>query len=464
MSIKVLLAEPDAAFARSIRTALDGEGYRVTVASTAEEALDAVSRGTHGILVADVKLLDAGEVPLLMFMVSRNPSSHVIVTFGADEAALALRAARQGAHLSLLKPYKPGDILTILGKLKGVVQREENLPSSEDDAPYMFHGVVGRSAEMKRVLRLAAKVAPTDSTVLITGETGTGKELVAKVIRMLSRRAEGPFVTLNCGAIPDNLVESELFGHKKGSFTDAVSDKKGLLEVAGGGTILLDEVGELPLATQVKILRAIEEMEIRRVGDTAPIRVDVRVLASTNRNLAAEVRGGRFREDLFFRLNVVEVHIPPLRDRREDISVLLRYFLNEANRRFGKSVLNATPEALGVLGNYDYPGNIRELRNIAEHAVVMADHESIHVEDLPAHVVAAASKNRLLETTAIPHGPGLLAAPAETVGFHTIADAERDLIQQTLGFVKGNQTEAAKHLGISRSTLWRKMKEYKLND
>jgi len=458
MEFRVLLAEPDAALAEPVRESLEGEGYLVSPVKTAGELLDAVSRHSFEFLVADARLLEAGEVPLLYFLASHNPNTQVVVTFTASEAGQALRAAQQGAHLSLLKPYRPQDLLTVLGKLRGVVEQEESLPSAEEETPFLFHGMVGRSAAMRRVLRVAAKVAPTDSTAMITGETGTGKELVAKVIRRLSRRAEGPFVTINCGAIPENLVESELFGHKMGAFTDARADKKGLLEVASGGTILLDEVGELPLPAQAKLLRSIEDMEIRRVGDTRTIRVDVRVLASTNRDLSVEVAAGRFREDLWFRLNVVEIHLPPLRERREDIPVLVRFFLNEANRRFGRSVVGVSPEALSFFGNYAFPGNIRELRNIVEHAVVMADRDTIRLEDLPAHAVAASSSHRLLARSA---GGGPVIPPLSW-SFRKISEAERDLIRETLDRVKNNQTEAAKHLGISRSTLWRKMKEYKL--
>ena len=461
MEFRVLLAEPDAALAQPVREALEGENYRVSTANTAGEVLDAVSRASFEFLVADVRLLETGEVPLLYFLASRNPNTQVVVTFGASEASRALHAAQQGAHLSLLKPYRPRDLLTVLGKLRGVVEREELLPGEEEATPFLFHGMVGRSAAMRRVLRIAAKVASTDSTALITGETGTGKELVAKVIRRLSRRAEGPFVTVNCGALPENLVESELFGHKKGSFTDAVSDKKGLLEIASGGTVLLDEVGELPLSAQAKLLRSIEDMEIRRVGDTVSIRVDVRVLASTNRDLSAEVSAGRFREDLWFRLNVVEIHLPPLRERRDDIPVLVRFFLNEANRRFGRSVVGFSPEALSFFGNYAFPGNVRELRNIVEHAVVMADRDTIRLEDLPAHAVAASSRNRLLPGVAGGVNPPI---PAQW-SFRTMSEAEKGLIEDTLSRVsKRNQTEAAKHLGISRSTLWRKMKEYKIHN
>src|SRR6185503_17762304 len=287
-----------------------------------------------------------------------------------------------------------------------------------------------------------------------------------------SRRADRPFITVNCGAIPENLVESELFGHKRGAFTDAVQDKKGLLELAHQGTILLDEIGELPVGAQVKLLRALDELEIRRVGDTTPIRVDARVLAATNRNLFAEVQAGRFREDLWFRLNVVQIHLPPLRERRYDIPVLLRLFLNDANRKFKKSVVGLAPDALGILGRYEFPGNVRELRNIVEHGVVMADREILRVEDLPVQVVASASSRHRLLTKQVDGqvqprsepgtgGPAGME-PGSATGFKTLAEAEKELIRWTLERLQGNQTEVAKRLGISRSTLWRKIKEYGL--
>jgi len=456
MDIRVMLAEPDSALADSLGRALESEGHRVTTVHTGAEAFEAAARSSFDIFVLDARLAEQEEASLLDFLRARHPRSRVILTSEPRDAELALRASRQGAVISVMKPVRPSDLAAIVTRLGSGIGREEALPAEDSDAPFEYRGLVGKSAIMRRVLRLVGKVAPTDSTVIITGETGTGKEMVARIIRELSPRAERPFVTVNCGAIPENLIESELFGHKRGAFTDAVADKKGLLEMANQGTILLDEVGDLPPAAQVKMLRAVEDMEIRRVGDTTPIRVDVRVLAATNRDLAEEVRAGRFREDLWFRLNVVQIHLPPLRMRREEIPVLTRHFLDAACRRFGKSVLGLAPEALAVLNRYEFPGNVRELRNAVEHAVVMADHELARVEDLPVNLVAASSRHHLLaRPLAAPQG----AEPA----FKTLAEAESELIKWTLDKLNGNQTEAAKRLGISRSTLWRKVKEYKLS-
>ena len=472
MALRTLIAEPDRQVAEGWREALEAEGHRVTLAQSGAE-FEAASRSAWDLAVIDVRVLGREEASLLHFLRTRSPRAHVVLTAVPQDAERALRAALQTASVSLLKPIRPADLVIVLKKLSGAVaEAAEATPAEGDEAPFAFHGVVGKSAAMRRVLRLAAKVAPTDSSVVITGETGAGKELVARMIQRLSRRSDGPFVTVNCGAIPSNLVESELFGHKRGSFTDAVADKKGLFEIAHGGTMLLDEVGELPMAAQVKLLRALEDLEIRRVGDTEPIRADVRVLAATNRDLAEDVRQGRFREDLWFRLNVVQIHIPSLRERPEDISPLLLHFLADANRRFGKNALGFSPEALSVIGRYDFPGNIRELRNLVEHAVVMADHQLIRIEDLPLQVVTGASRDRLLAGPAGPAGPAAHAgpsgrpagsgAPAPGDEFKTISQAERELIVWTLRKLSGNQTEVAKRLGISRSTLWRKIKEYNI--
>jgi DNA-binding NtrC family response regulator len=456
MAFRILLAESDRDAVQILKPALESEGYQVRIAASAEEAMDAASHSPFEFFILEVKMLGTEEMSLLHFIRTRSPQARLILISDPADAGIALRAAQQTAAISLLKPVRPDDLLTVLSKIRSVRTEEEEAPRDDIASPFEFQGMTGGSVIMRRVLRLAVKVAPTDTTVIITGETGTGKEMVARVIQRLSRRAERPFVTLNCGAIPENLVESELFGHKRGAFTDAVADKKGLMEMANLGTLLLDEISELPLAAQVKLLRSIEDMEIRRVGDVNSVRIDVRVLAATNKDLQELVRNGRFREDLWFRLNVIQIHLPPLRDRREDIPPLMRHFLNEANRRFAKNVVAVAPDALAVIAHYDYPGNVRELRNVIEHAVVMADHGTIRTQDLPVAVVAGASRHRLIGQSG-----ATVPAPGPSGGdFKTLSQAEKELIQWTLGKLAGNQTEVARKLGISRSTLWRKIREY----
>jgi two-component system, NtrC family, response regulator AtoC len=316
--------------------------------------------------------------------------------------------------------------------------------------------LLGQSASLKRVMLLAQKVAPTDSAVLITGETGTGKELLARAIHAASRRSQGPFVAVNAGAIPESLQESELFGHRKGSFTGALADRRGLFEEAGGGTLFLDEIGDTSPSLQVKLLR-----------------VDVRVVAATNRPLDEMVSRGEFREDLFFRLNVVHLHLPPLRERGDDLGLLLKANLGRYAQRLNKRVQGFDAEAWEALSHYFYPGNIRELENVVHHAVLMCDGERVQMQDLPPYLKARlALPAPLTPLEAVWERPGAAKAPAREAlqapsldlgdGFWTLAEMEKRLIEATLRRLKGNQSTAARKLGISRSTLWRKMKEYGL--
>lgn len=339
--------------------------------------------------------------------------------------------------------------------------------------------LLGQSASLKRVMLLAQKVAPTDSAVLITGETGTGKELLARAIHAASRRSQGPFVAVNAGAIPESLQESELFGHRRGAFTGATADRRGLFEEASGGTLLLDEIGDTTPALQVKLLRVLQNGSLRRLGESVERPVNVRVLAATNRPLDQMVARGEFREDLFFRLNVVHLHLPPLRERGDDLRVLLKANLSRFAQRLDKPLKDFSPEAWEALGGYFYPGNIRELENIVHHAVLMAEGAQVQLADLPPYLqarlalpspMAPAWDASALEVPSSAwmqpsHAlPGALHAPSLDLGdgFMSLAEVEKQLIQATLRRLKGNQSVAARKLGISRSTLWRKMKGYGL--
>ena len=304
-------------------------------------------------------------------------------------------------------------------------------------------GMVAQSSPLQRVLELATRVAKVDSTVLITGESGVGKERIARLIHDESSRAGGPFVAINCGAVPESLLESELFGHAKGAFTGATQDRPGLFEAATGGTLFLDEIGEVPAAMQVKLLRALQEREVRRVGENKNRKVDARVLAATNRDLMAEVHGARFRQDLYYRLRVVEIRVPPLRERRDDILPLARTFLSESAARMGRKLTGLTPAAANQLVRYGWPGNVRELENAIEHAVVLAQGSRIDVEDLPEEIGSAA--------------PGVVYTPGEV---RPLADVERDYILAVLNATEGNKARAAEQLGIGTATLYRKLKEY----
>ena len=337
----------------------------------------------------------------------------------------------------------------------------------------LYRDIVGASGRMQRIFRLVGKVAPTDSTVLLLGESGTGKELIARSIHLRSRRASGPFIPVNVAALPESLIDSELFGYARGAFTGATTDRAGLIEAADHGTLFLDEIGDMPIATQVRLLRTLESSEVRRLGDNAQRVVDVRVIAATHRDLPWEVAEGRFREDLYHRLNVVQIDLPSLRERREDIGLLASYFLERASARVGKPGLAFSTEATQLLEGYDYPGNVRELENAIEHAVVVADGPRIRAADLPA----AIRSPRLLATGATPAAEAQRGRPPEAGhrsdgaasrayedarATWSLAEVEKEHIQRVLARHRGNATAAARQLGLSRTTLWRKLREYGL--
>ena len=327
---------------------------------------------------------------------------------------------------------------------------------------FSLQPILGASARMQRLLRLVSRVAPTDSTVLLLGESGTGKELVARSLHLLSRRAQGPFVPVNVGALPESLVESELFGHARGAFTSAAGERAGLVEEADHGTLFLDEIGDMPLPAQVKLLRTLENGEVRRVGENAPRMVDVRVIAATHRDLQALVAEGRFRADLYFRLNVVQLELPPLRERREDIGLLASYFLDRAARRQERGALVFRPEAMALLEKYDYPGNVRELENAIEHAVTLSEGDVIGPADLPM----AIRSPRLLPRAADEDEPGDASFARVVAGTGPDRDAmsldavTREHVLRVLARHGGNATAAAKQLGVSRTTLWRMLKRW----
>ena len=346
-------------------------------------------------------------------------------------------------------------------------------PRLLQDRPPLYQSIVGASPKMQRIFRLVSKVARTDSTVLLIGESGTGKELVARSIHLQSRRSQGPFVPVNVGALPESLIESELFGSVRGAFTGASGDRAGLVEEADGGTLFLDEIGDMPIQTQVKLLRTLENNEVRRLGDNATRVVDVRVVAATHRDLQREVAAGRFREDLYYRLNVVQIDLPPLHERREDIGLLASFFLDRASKQAERDGLEFSPEAAALLERYDYPGNVRELENAIEHAVAVAEGPKILAIDLPAVFRAprllpkefgARDTEDLSPAVSLPAPAAApTASPAsDPRATWSLAEVEREHIQRVLALHRGNATTAARQLGISRTTLWRKLREYGL--
>ncbi len=341
-------------------------------------------------------------------------------------------------------------------------------PSSPRSQPHgqdlLYKDIVGASSRMRRIFRLVSKVAPTDSTVLLLGESGTGKELLARSIHLQSRRAAGPFVPVNVAALPDSLIESELFGFARGAFTGAQIDRAGLIEEADHGTLFLDEIGDMPLSTQVKLLRTLESSEVRRLGDNATRIVDLRVVAATHRDLEEEVRRGRFREDLYYRLRVVQIDVPPLRERTEDIGLLASYFLDRISQRQGRTGLSFSPETVGTLERYPYPGNVRELENAIEHAVTLSDGDTITPADLPLAFRSANLLTRGDGTVDVRPLRAADSAPADARDRDgwTLAEVEKEHILRVLRRHQGNASAAARQLGVSRTTLWRKLREYGL--
>jgi len=317
--------------------------------------------------------------------------------------------------------------------------------------------IVGASPKMQRIFKLVSKISSTDSTVLLMGESGTGKELIARSIHLQSRRSQGPFVPVNIGAIPENLIESELFGYVRGAFTGAAADRLGLIEQADRGTLFLDEIGDMPVSAQVKLLRTLENSEVRRLGENTVRMVDVRVVAATNRDLMNDVAEGRFREDLYYRLNVVQIVLPPLRERREDIGLLASYFLDRVARREGREGLGFSDEAKSMLERYDYPGNVRELVNAIEHVVAVAEGKKVLPADLPAIFRSPRLLPKHVTTREPTHEAG---TGRSTRDGWSLADVEREHIQRVLNLHRGNATTAARQLGISRTTLWRKLRQF----
>src|SRR5262245_21948404 len=442
---RVLLVDPDDRSRRAMHLLLDRRGLDVAaVAST-----DAAQRWL-GAAACDVIVVDAGMAAALL----APPGPPVIAMVGAGDIDGGLRALEAGAADCLVGAPDDAELALALHRVARVPRGPDGAPrGAELDRAGALGRLVGTSAQMRGLRATLGRVAPHRSTVLITGESGTGKELVARAIHELSPRAAKRFVAVNCAAIPGPLLESELFGHKRGAFTDAVRDKPGLFEDADGGTLFLDEVGELPLALQVKLLRALQEGEIRRVGDTASIKVDVRLIAATLRDLADDVRAGRFREDLYYRLNVLPVTIPPLRERTEDIPALARFFAHRHSARHQLGEVELSDVAIEALVRQPWPGNVRELENVIERAVVLADGPT---GGRDARVIDLDYLGTVMNVQAPPPArePGELSIKKAT------REIEQDLIRRALGVTQGNRTNAAKLLEISHRALLYKMKEY----
>jgi len=450
---RILIVDDDDGMRRLLVRVLGREGYEPLAVASGREALAELAADPFDLVVTDIQMPEMDGVALLHRIKEFDPGLPVIVITAYGTVENAVEALRAGAYHYLTKPFENDEIkLTVAKALERERLLAENRQLHEElGERYSFSGILGTSPAMREVFDVVTSVAASNANVLITGESGTGKELVARSIHYNSARRERPFVVLNCAALSEGVLESELFGHEKGAFTNATATRKGRFEMAHEGTLFIDEVGEMSLTAQVKLLRVIQEHEFERVGGTRTIQVDVRLVAATNKDLEAEVRAGRFREDLFYRLNVVNIPMPPLRARREDIEPLARHFLAKYAAETGKRVTEFAPRALGALLAYEWPGNVRELQNVIERAVVLSRAETITPRDLPRGLQD--DEEICLQ---LPERGGSLTEILE--------DLERQLIVQTLRRMDGSQTQAAEALGIKRTTLRYKMEKYRLLD
>ena len=447
---RVLVVDDEENIRLVLRTLLRKQGYEVEVAARAEEALQRLDGFGPDFVIADVRMPGMTGIELVGELKKRESTATAIVMSAFGSVDLAIEAMKAGAYDYVSKPFKQDEVLLALRKAeeRESLRRENRALREAVKRDAQMHEMLGKSEPMQKLFRTLEKVAEYKTTVLIQGESGTGKELIARALHRSSPRAGGAFVAVNCGAIPEALLESELFGHKRGAFTDASADKKGLFEEADQGTIFLDEIGELPLGLQVKILRALQEGTIRRLGETKDRTVDVRVIAATVRDLKHEVDEGRFREDLYYRLNVLPITVPPLRERKDDLALLVDHFIEKNNLRLGTKVRGISAPARKLVLDYHWPGNVRELENTIERAVVLAEGDVLDVADLP---------ERLRE-------PRDVAAIALSTGELSIKKTtrfiEETLIRRALEKTKGNRTAAAKLLEISHRALLYKIKDY----
>jgi DNA-binding NtrC family response regulator len=443
---KVLVVDDEETIQMLLKEALTAWGYQVTCVGSGARALEIMEGRLFDAALVDIRMPEMDGLQFLREVKRRDESIEVVIMTGYPTVATAVEALKEGASDYLPKPLIMDELRHLMTRLmeRRFLRREVNALRSRLGEQLAVNELVGSSRAMQRVKEVVGKVAATDSPVLIEGESGTGKELVAAAIHRLSARVKEPFIPVNCSAIPADLLESEFFGHVRGAFSGAVADALGLFRSAHGGTIFLDEVAELPPALQAKLLRVLQEMEVRPVGSTKAYTVSVRVIAATNRNLEEAIKDGSLRQDLFYRLNVVRIQMPPLRERRDDLPALIAHFLRRFNQRFRREVTGIAPEALAALNAYDFPGNVRELENLIERAYAMGAHDHISLADLPSLTMSARP------------------SPVSTRTLPTLAEVEKELILRALAIYKNDKEQSARALGLSRRTIYRRLKEYGL--
>jgi two-component system response regulator PilR (NtrC family) len=451
---KILVVDDEKSMCDFLEIMLQKEGYEVTSTTSGEKALELLDNNLYSMILTDIKMPGVDGFVVLRKAKEVSPDSVVIMitAYGSPEGAVT--AIKEGAYDYVTKPFRVEEVkLTIKKALERSNLIKENIRLRQAvEERYKFWNLIGKSSKMQRVYELVEKVAQTKANVLITGESGTGKELVAKAIHYNGVRKDGSFVTLNCGAIPENLLESELFGHMKGSFTGAIANKRGLLEMAEGGTLFMDEIGELPLPLQVKLLRVIQEREFKRVGGTDDIKVNVRIISASNQDLQQKVAHGSFREDLFYRLNVIQIKIPPLRERKEDITLLMNHFVQKYSTETGKKIEGITPEAMELLVSYDFPGNVRELENIIERSITLETTSTITERHIRSY---------LNERTISKGTPPSLEIPEEGIDLNKVVeDLEKAFILKALEQTGGIKKKAAEILGMNFRAMRYKLAKY----
>ncbi|MBC7899871.1 MAG: sigma-54-dependent Fis family transcriptional regulator [Saprospiraceae bacterium] len=443
----VLVVEDEELMRSILRRLLEDSGYQVFTADSSETALEVFSGNDIAVTLTDIKMAGMDGLQLLDRIKTKDPEAMVIIMTAYSSVDSAVAALRKGAYDYVTKPFVNEDLIQTIknASLQRELFHENRALRRELNRQYSFTEIIGQSKSLQQIFAVVQKVADTNATVLIRGESGTGKELIARSIHFNSGRAAKPFLAVNCGALPGSLLESELFGHMKGSFTGAIADKKGLFRSASGGTLFLDEIGEMPLPLQVKLLRALQEHEVTPVGSSVPVKFDTRIIAATNKDLEAEVTENRFREDLFYRLNVIEILIAPLRERRDDIPLLVRHFAAKSARNQNAEEKNVANDAMSALVNCAWQGNVRELENAIERAFILSGDE-IDLASLPPKVRSAG---------------GHSYASLDAAGFRpTLEETERQYVMEIMAAVENDKTDAAKILGIDLSTLYRKLKRY----
>ena len=452
---RILVVDNDRHHAQSVAEILERVGYDCAIAASGPEGAKQVENNLYDVVITDLVMPGVDGMEVLRRAKQSLPEGEVILVTGHASVPKAVEAMQEGAFNFLEKPLDIQRLRAIVEKAADSVElKKQNLELNQRlDEKFGYEGIIYTSNRMQQVIDRLKRIAPTDATVLIRGDYGTGKELVAQAIHHNSPRKKKPFVAINCGAIPENLVASELFGHVKGAFTDALTDRVGKFEYANGGTLFLDEIGDMPLDTQVKLLRVLEEREVTRVGDNKPFPVNVRVLSATHRNLEEAIEAGTFRSDLYFRLKVVSVEIPPLAARRDDVVPLMDHFRRTFSKRHKKAIGRVQPEVTRKFHTYHWPGNVRELRNAVETMVVLDNDGILGVDDMPPELVD--QQPETVDDSSTP----LLGGPAELIG-QPMSTIERWAIEQTLQLTGGNREEAAKILEIGARTLYRKLKEY----